>query len=83
MDTQLLIGGKEAPASGGMTFDRLNPLSGECATRAAAASVEDATLAADAAATAFPEWAELGPSARRTLLNKAADAIQSRGEEFT
>ena len=34
MDTQLLIGAKEVPASGGKTFDRLNPLSGECATRA-------------------------------------------------
>jgi acyl-CoA reductase-like NAD-dependent aldehyde dehydrogenase len=78
-----LIGAKEVPASGGKTFDRINPLSGECATRAAAASVEDALLAADAAAAAFPEWAELGPGARRTLLNKAADAIQSRGEEFT
>lgn len=83
MDAQLLIGAKEVPASGGKTFDRLNPLSGECATRAAAASVDDATLAADAAAAAFPEWAESGPGARRALLNKAADIIQSRGQEFT
>jgi acyl-CoA reductase-like NAD-dependent aldehyde dehydrogenase len=41
MNTQLLIGAKETPASGGKTFDRLNPVTGECATRAAAASVED------------------------------------------
>jgi benzaldehyde dehydrogenase (NAD) len=83
MNTQLLIGAQKIPASGGKTFDRLNPMSGECVTRAAAASVEDATLAADAAAIAFPNWAELGPGTRRALLNKAADVIQSRGEEFT
>jgi benzaldehyde dehydrogenase (NAD) len=83
IDTSLIIGAKEIPASGGKTFDRLNPMSGECVTRAAAASVEDATLAADAAAMAFPAWAELGPSARRALLNKAADAIQAKGEVFT
>ena len=83
MNTQLLIGDKEIPASGGKTFDRLNPITGECATTAAAASVEDATLAADSAAIAFPAWAELGPSARRALLNKAADAIQAKAKEFT
>jgi acyl-CoA reductase-like NAD-dependent aldehyde dehydrogenase len=59
MNTQLLIGAKETPASGGKTFDRLNPITGECATRAAAASVEDANLAASAAAIAFPGWAEM------------------------
>ena len=54
MNTQLLIGAKETPARGGKTFDRLNPITGECVTRAAAASVEDANLAASAAAIAFP-----------------------------
>src|SRR5882724_1458371 len=83
MDTQLLIGAKEIPASGGKTFDRLNPMTGERATRAAAASVEDANWAASAAANAFPAWAEIGPSARRALLNKAADALEARVMDFT
>src|SRR5438477_12293331 len=83
MNTQLLIGAKETPASRGKTFDRLNPITGECATRAAAASVEDANMAASAAAIAFPAWAELGPSARRALLNKAADALEAKAAEFT
>jgi len=30
MNTQLLIGAKQTPASGGKTFDRLNPITGEC-----------------------------------------------------
>lgn len=82
-NTQLLIGAKETPARGGKTFDRLNPVTGEIATRAAAASVEDANLAAGAAQIAFPAWSEMGPSARRALLNKAADAVQSRAAEFS
>jgi acyl-CoA reductase-like NAD-dependent aldehyde dehydrogenase len=83
MNTQLLIGAKETAARGGKTFDRLNPITGECATRAAAASVEDANLAASTAAIAFPAWAEMGPSARRALLNKAADALEAKAAEFT
>jgi benzaldehyde dehydrogenase (NAD) len=82
MNSELLIGGRDTPASGGRTFDRLNPVTGELATRAAAAAIEDAEMAATAASIAFPAWAELGPSARRAILNKAADAIQARGKEF-
>ena len=83
MNTQLLIAGKETPASRARTFDRINPVTGEVATRAAAASVEDAKLAADAASLAFSGWAEVGPNARRALLNKAADAVQAKAAEFT
>jgi acyl-CoA reductase-like NAD-dependent aldehyde dehydrogenase len=70
-------------ASDGRTFERLNPLTGSVATRAAAASVDDATRAADAAASAFPAWADMGPTARRALLLKAADLIDQRAGEFT
>ena len=35
---QLLIGGKDRDASDGATFDRINPVTGEVATRAAAAT---------------------------------------------
>src|SRR5262249_44934541 len=59
-----------------------NPVTGERATTAAAASVEDAKLAADAASIAFPAWSELGPNARRALLNKAADALEAKVEDF-
>ena len=83
MDTvSLLIGGKDVAAQGGKTFDRLNPISGEVATRAAAAGVEDAVAAAEAAARAFPAWSALGPNARRSLLNKAADLMEASAGEF-
>ena len=81
-DVKLLIAGRDVPAAKSATFDRLNPVSGEVATRAAAASAADAKAAADAAAAAFPKWAALGPSARRALLNKAADLLEARAAQF-
>jgi benzaldehyde dehydrogenase (NAD) len=81
-DVKLLIAGRDVPATKAATFDRLNPISGEVATRAAAATAADAKAAADAAAAAFPKWAALGPSARRALLNKAADLLEARAGQF-
>jgi acyl-CoA reductase-like NAD-dependent aldehyde dehydrogenase len=78
----LLIAGRDVPAAGSATFNRLNPISGEVATRAAAASVADARAAADAAAAAFPKWSAIGPSERRARLSKAADLLESRAAQF-
>ena len=79
---QLIIGGKDVGAKSSATFARLNPITGEEATRAAAASVEDARAAADAAAAAFPKWSVMGPSARRAILNKAAELLEQRAGQF-
>ncbi len=79
----LLIGGKDRPASGNAAYQRLNPISGEVASTVAAATVEDAIRAADAAAAAFPAWSALGPTERRARLNKAADLLEGKAEEFT
>jgi acyl-CoA reductase-like NAD-dependent aldehyde dehydrogenase len=81
-EINLLIGGRDVPASTSATFDRHNPLSGEVATRAAAAGADDARAAADAAASAFPKWSELGPSERRARLNRAADLLEARAGQF-
>ncbi|MCC7413364.1 MAG: aldehyde dehydrogenase [Gammaproteobacteria bacterium] len=82
-DIQLLIGGEERPSAGGATFERRNPISGEVASRCAAASVPDATAAAEAAAAAFPGWAALGPNERRARLLRAADLLEGRADAFT
>ncbi len=82
MDIQLLIAGKDVAASGGATFTRNNPVTGQVASTAAAASVADAKAAVAAAAAAFPKWSALGPNARRAILIKAADAIEARTPEF-
>jgi vanillin dehydrogenase len=81
-DIKLLIAGRDVPAARSATFNRQNPISGEVATRAAAASVEDARAAADAAAAAFPKWAAIGPNERRAKLAKAADLLEARAVQF-
>jgi vanillin dehydrogenase len=68
-------------AASGASFDRLNPLTGAIASRAAAACAKDVACAA-AAAAAFPAWSETGPAARRALLNKAADLLEGHSGEF-
>ena len=82
MNIDLLIGGRKVAASGGATFERRNPVTGEVATVAAAATVADAKAAADAAQAAFPKWSAMGPSARRKVLNKAADILEARTPDF-
>jgi acyl-CoA reductase-like NAD-dependent aldehyde dehydrogenase len=82
-DIGLLIGEKDGlSAAGGATFERLNPVTSDLATRAAAAAPADCRAACDAAAAAFPAWSETGPNARRALLNKAAEVMQARADEF-
>jgi benzaldehyde dehydrogenase (NAD) len=64
------------------TFDRLNPMTGEVASSAPAMTAADIPAIADRAAAAFPAWAAMGPNARRALLNKAADALMARKDDF-
>ena len=71
-----------APPASGTTFDRMNPVTGDVATTARAFSVSDANEAVEAAAAAFPAWSALGPNARRAALNKAADALGAKVEDF-
>ncbi|HEY1244843.1 MAG TPA: aldehyde dehydrogenase [Hyphomicrobiaceae bacterium] len=82
MAVDLMINNADVKAAGNATFDRLNPLTGDIAARAAASSAEDAARAADAAAAAFPAWSEMAPAARRALLNRAADLIEAAGQKF-
>jgi len=83
MDVNLLIGGTDVGAQAGATFERRSPLTGAVASRAAAASVEDAAAAADAAKEAFFSWSETGPGERRALLLRAADVLQQHSADFT
>jgi acyl-CoA reductase-like NAD-dependent aldehyde dehydrogenase len=81
-EVKLLIGGRDCDASDKGTFDRLNPLTGEVASQAAAATLSDVDAACEAAAKAFPAWSQTGPNERRKLLLKAADLLDQRAPEF-
>jgi acyl-CoA reductase-like NAD-dependent aldehyde dehydrogenase len=58
---QLLIGGEWKGAGSGAQFEVTFPFTGEPAGSAAACTREDARMAADAAAAAFPEWSRTPP----------------------
>jgi len=76
-DTDLLIAGQARPASNGAAYERRNPATGAVATRAAAATLDDADAAVAAARDAFPAWSAMLPGARRALLLAAADAMEA------
>jgi len=81
-DITMLINGLKVNAENGTTFERRNPLDGSVATRAPAASPADALMAVDAAAEAFKTWSQTGPTERRMLLLKAADALEAKTPQF-
>jgi acyl-CoA reductase-like NAD-dependent aldehyde dehydrogenase len=83
LEAPLLINHQNLAAKHGATFERLNPITGQVSTRAAAASVEDALAAANGAVAAFAAWSETGPSARRVILNRAAELMMARSSDFT
>jgi len=82
MDLGLLISNESAPASGGRTFERLNPVTGDVATRAAASVASDVDRAVRSCAEAFKSWSETGPTERRAILNKCADVLEANTPKF-
>lgn len=83
MNISLLINGADRAASGGRTFDRIDPFTEKLASRAAAAGLEDVAAAVEAAAAAFGAWSKTGPGQRRAILMKAAGIMDSKVGEFT
>jgi benzaldehyde dehydrogenase (NAD) len=81
-DIRMLIGGEQTASASGASFERRNPLDGSVATRAPAATAQDAQNAVLAAARAFPAWSATGPTERRAVLNKAAAALEALTPQF-
>ena len=79
---KLLIDGQMRDATGQKTFTRINPITGEVASVAAAAQSADVQAALESAEKAFQTWSKLGPTERRMRLLKAADIMDQRAEEF-
>ncbi|MGO6819169.1 aldehyde dehydrogenase [Rhizobium brockwellii] len=83
MNISLLINGADHAASGGRTYDRIDPFTEKLASRAAAAGLDDVAAAVNAASAAFGAWSKTGPGQRRAILMKAADIMDSKVGEFT
>ncbi|HEX6303715.1 MAG TPA: aldehyde dehydrogenase family protein [Anaerolineales bacterium] len=79
---QMYIGGKWVDAKNKETFEDYNPYNAEVFANVPKGKREDATRAIEAAAAAFPEWAESPPSLRRKLFLKAADIFEKRQDEL-
>src|SRR5215470_4740522 len=78
----LLIDGRSTAALGGGTFQRIDPMKGSPASKAAAARSADVMAAVESAAKAFLGWAAIGPGRRRELLLKAAETLSAHQREF-
>lgn len=83
MTISMLIGGQATGAESGVTFARVDPVTGQTASEAPAATPQDAIRCVDAAAKAFPAWSQTGPAAKRALLLKAADIMDGKAGDFT
>ncbi len=82
MKVDFIIDGASVGATNGATFARHDPVTGKVASEAAAAGAADVAKVVEAASRAFPAWSETGPNERRALLNKAADLLESRTDQF-
>ncbi|MBV9164838.1 MAG: aldehyde dehydrogenase [Solirubrobacterales bacterium] len=79
---QLLIGGEWRDAGSGREYEQHFPYTGEPVGTAAAAGVQDARAAVEAAADAFGGWSRSAPAVRRQILSKAADLLLERQQEI-
>ncbi|WP_225026712.1 aldehyde dehydrogenase [Xinfangfangia pollutisoli] len=77
-----LINGADHPASDGRVFQRKDPVTGEVASTAPAASLEDVKTTVAAAHAAFASWSQTLVGERRKLLNRAADIMDAKAPDF-
>jgi acyl-CoA reductase-like NAD-dependent aldehyde dehydrogenase len=75
------VGGEWTEASGGATFDDFDPFTGDVVARVANGTREDARRAIESAAAAFPAWWRTPPAEKQRIFLKAADLLDSRGED--
>ena len=71
-----VIGGKERAASGGGTFEKLAPATGESISLVARSSEEDVAAAIAAADAAQPDWAARPVEERGRILRRVAQLLE-------
>jgi acyl-CoA reductase-like NAD-dependent aldehyde dehydrogenase len=74
------IGGEWVSAE--KLFDDVDPYRGTVVARVPAGTRADAARAVDAAAAAFPAWADLPPAEKQALFLRAADIVERRADEI-
>ncbi|WP_245160225.1 aldehyde dehydrogenase family protein [Blastococcus sp. CT_GayMR20] len=79
---RLLIGGELVEASGGRTFPSISPWTEEEIARVPDADAGDALRVVDAACAAAPAWAAVPLPDRVRLVQRAADVLEERLDDF-
>ncbi|MFD1385061.1 aldehyde dehydrogenase [Rhodanobacter aciditrophus] len=82
MTVLLSIGGQDCSASNHNVYERTDPVTGKTASTCAAATLDDIKAVTEAAQSAFGHWAKSLPAERRTLLNRAADIMETKQADF-
>jgi acyl-CoA reductase-like NAD-dependent aldehyde dehydrogenase len=82
--TDLFVGGEFVPSASGKRFSTVNPATGETIAEVAEAGKDDLDRAVAAARKAFESgpWAAMKPRQRGRILQKAAEKLLSRADEF-
>jgi betaine-aldehyde dehydrogenase/5-carboxymethyl-2-hydroxymuconic-semialdehyde dehydrogenase len=80
VSTEHFIGGERV--SSDETFTDLSPMDARPIAEVARGGEREAQLAVEAAADAFPEWADLGPAGRAAHLHRLADLIDANVERL-
>src|SRR5215203_5596806 len=80
----LIIGGENAPAASGETFDTVSPTTNEPVGRMAKAGVQDVDRAVAAARKAFDEgpWPRMTPLERSRIMHRIATLLRDRLSEI-
>ena len=81
-EQQLYIGGRYVAATGGATFETLNPATGEVLAVVQSASRADVDKAVAAAAEGQKVWAAMTAMQRSRILRKAVDILRARNDEL-
>ncbi len=81
-DYRYFAGNQWRKAADDQFFEIHEPYSGQLFARVAAASRADARTAVDAAAKAFPAWADSTPAERAGLFLKASEIVRRRRSEI-
>jgi aminomuconate-semialdehyde/2-hydroxymuconate-6-semialdehyde dehydrogenase len=76
------IAGRDVPPQNGQHFPTDNPATGQPYALVPDSDASDLEAAVEAAAKAFPAWRDAGGEARGALLDKLADLLEQRKEEF-
>jgi betaine-aldehyde dehydrogenase len=76
------IGGDSVDAKGGLTYDLVDPVTGEKYAEAVRSQPEDVEHAFRIAQDAFDTWSRTTPSQRSLALLRFADALEARSDEL-